>query len=405
MSPPHGFKSLPLPIAQLSLAAVLKCGQSFRWTTYPLKAAAPLEMENIKTNGQPTHEYRLVLRDRVVCLRQDVDTLFYRALFPESAASVPEDEVQVRDKQTLAWLRDYFQLDTDLVKLYSEWSEKDSVFRETVKDRFPGIRMLRQDPWENVVSFICSSNNHIGRITKMVQSLCTAFSDELCSLSTPHDGEETSTTVSYHPFPTPKQLADDGVAAKLRELGFGYRAEYVQRTAQILCEEHEDPEAYLKSLRDLPVEEARTELLKLCGVGPKVADCVLLMSLDKKAVVPVDTHVHQIALKYYGLRGTPQGKGGKVPMTPKIYEAVGTKLTQTWGEYAGWAHSVLFTADLRSFANYGLETPNASPIKSPATSVPPTPSEADSDYFGASPIKRRRSETKTRPQAKRVKTK
>jgi N-glycosylase/DNA lyase len=118
----------------------------------------------------------------------------------------------------------------------------------------------------------------------MVQSLCTSFSTAICIEYSPEDGEDPSSLQSYHPFPSPSQLAGEDVAAKLRELGFGYRAEYVQRTAQILCEEHEDPQAYLVGLRRLSVEDARTELLKLHGVGPKVADCVLLMSLDKVGI-------------------------------------------------------------------------------------------------------------------------
>lgn len=399
---PKGFKSLPLPIAQLSLAAVLKCGQSFRWSSIPL--AAGVKQEEEPENAYPSHEYRLALRDRVVCLRQDKDTLFYRAAFPDVPLS--EDQSAKRDKETLEWLRDYFQLDVDLVKLYSDWAERDVVFKETAL-RFSGIRILRQDPFENTISFICSSNNHINRIGKMVQSLCTEYGPLACSLPLPEDSEETSRdAIAYYGFPTPDKLTDESVSTRLRELGFGYRAEYVQRTAQMLCDEHEDPESYLVGLRKLSVEEARAELLKLCGVGPKVADCILLMSLDKRNVVPVDTHVHQIALKYYGLRGTPQGKGGKVPMTPKIYEAVCTKLVETWGDYAGWAHSVLFTADLRSFANYGLASPDSTPSKpeTPATSVPPTPTESDADYFGETPTKKRRSRTASAPRLKRVKT-
>jgi N-glycosylase/DNA lyase len=93
-------------------------------------------------------------------------------------------------------------------------------------------------------------------------------------------------------------------------------------------------------------------------------------------------------------------------MTPKIYEAVGSKLVETWGDYAGWAHSVLFTADLRSFASYGLPTPAGTPVKQslPPTPVPLTPSESDSDYFGESPAKKRKSRTLSPSKLKRVKT-
>jgi N-glycosylase/DNA lyase len=90
------------------------------------------------------------LQDRVVCLRQSPDTLFYRSVFPYSSVS-PEVEL-ARDNETLLWLKDYFQLDIDLVQLYNEWGEKDPVFARFGR-RFEGIRMLRQDPWENLVSY------------------------------------------------------------------------------------------------------------------------------------------------------------------------------------------------------------------------------------------------------------
>ena len=99
--------------------------------------------------------------------------------------------------------------------------------------------------------------------------------------SPPSASEKKALEVTYHAFPPPGKLAHPDVASRLRELGFGYRAEYIQRTAQLLCETHQDPLAFLGGLRKVDVDEARVELLKLHGVGPKVADCVLLMSLDK----------------------------------------------------------------------------------------------------------------------------
>ena len=145
--PALGFRALPLPIIQLSLAAVLKCGQSFRWSVFAL----PCEPGATEDPSSPTHEYRYCLRDRLICLRQSPDTLFYRSVYPESHTS-PAQEV-FREAETLAWLRDYFQLDVDLVKLYDDWSMRDPVFRK-LRDRFSGIRMLRQDPWENLVSYV-----------------------------------------------------------------------------------------------------------------------------------------------------------------------------------------------------------------------------------------------------------
>ncbi|TFK55085.1 DNA glycosylase [Heliocybe sulcata] len=415
---PAGFHALPLPIVQLSLAAVLKCGQSFRWSIFPL-SSGPVPPSH------PTHEYRLCLRDRVVCLRQSPDTLYYSTVLPtrdQHASSTIFEEEKVR-KETLDWIRDYFQLDVDLLHLYNDWSQRDPVFK-SFRDRFEGIRMLRQDPWENLISFICSSNNNISRITKMVTSLCEHFSPPLLSLPPPElysdssassllsppatplserplsqsqQQEDMSTERSlrtYHPFPSPAALASSSVASILRSLGFGYRAEYVQKTAQMLSEAHppkseddDSAERYLRTLRDMSTGEAREALLGFMGVGRKVADCVLLMSLDKKEVVPVDTHVHQIAMRYYGVSsGSKARSNGKIPMTPKIYDQVNAKLAEVWGDYAGWAHSVLFTADLKSFSTYGLDIPTPVPASSvsdlftglPTPPITPSPSPTKS---------------------------
>ncbi|KAI0273348.1 N-glycosylase/DNA lyase [Gloeopeniophorella convolvens] len=399
-----GFHALPLPLAQLSLSAVLRCGQSFRWSIHPLHAVLL---------SDPSHEYRLCLRDRVVCLRQSPDTLFYRSVFPDPPES-PEAG-STRDAETLLWLKDYFQLDIDLVKLYDEWSVKDPVFAK-LRSRFEGIRMLRQDPWENLISFICSSNNNIIRITKMVKSLCIKYSPPLLSmppplalpprLPTPPNSDDLVDATPepelevFHPFPPPSQLAAPEVAAMLRSQGFGYRADFIQKTAKMLIDEHgassstqgiEAPEKWLRTLRDKSTTEAREELLKLMGVGRKVADCVLLMSLDKSEVIPVDTHVHQIAIKHYGFRGA---SGAKQAMSPKLYDAISEKFMSVWGDYAGWAHSVLFTADLKAFSDHGLPTPIPSPVKRQVRT-----SQGAGDYFSVpTESPRKRGTKRARPQ-------
>lgn len=154
MSAPAGFYALPLPIAQLSLDAVLRCGQSFRWFAHPLFTSA-----DTPSFSEPKHEYRFALQDRVVCLRQSHTHLFYRSIYPDHVKDASQDS---GDTSTLAWIHDYFQLDVDLVKLYSEWSSRDDVFRRTVNARFTGIRILRQDPWENVASWVLTINAHPG---------------------------------------------------------------------------------------------------------------------------------------------------------------------------------------------------------------------------------------------------
>lgn len=128
----------------------------------------------------------------------------------------------------------------------------------------------------------------------MVKSLCTNYSASLLSLAPPSGSGEPE---SYHPFPPPSALAAPEVAANLRALRFGYRADFVQKTAKMLVERgvgpssskppsvfyagQEPAEVWLAGLRKEQTAIAREELIKFVGVGPKVADCVLLMSLDK----------------------------------------------------------------------------------------------------------------------------
>lgn len=165
----------------------------------------------------------------------------------------------------------------------------------------------------------------------------------------------------FHDFPTPEALTVPGIEAHLRELGFGYRAGYIAKTASIVVKEK--PEGWLQSLcnpeasdndsdqKALPkggregYRKAHEALLELQGVGPKVADCVSLMGLGWGEAVPVDTHVWQIAQRDYKF-----GKGKHKSLTKATYDAVGDYFRHLWGKEAGWAHSVLFAADLKTFS-------------------------------------------------------
>lgn len=255
------------------------------------------------------------MKNRVLLLRQEEQILYYASVGPGQDGLSDEDLV-----------KDYFNLHVDLKKLYAEWS-KDKRFH----GRLAGIRILRQDPWENLCSFICSSNNNIKRISKMVESLCSEFGPFIATV----EGQK------YYDFPSPQVLAADSVEAKLRELGFGYRARYINQTAKMVSE-MKDGLDYLGSLRAEDYTSARTALLAFSGVGPKVADCVCLMSLDKHDCVSVDTHVWQIATRDYRL---------KAKNNPKGHSAIQKYFQSLWGEYAGWAHSVLFAADLSDLKN------------------------------------------------------
>ena len=165
----------------------------------------------------------------------------------------------------------------------------------------------------------------------------------------------------FHDFPTAESLTGPGVEAHLRQLGFGYRAGYIAKTATIVAKEK--PEGWLESIcnhepyndspdqKPLPpggregYRKAHEALLELLGVGPKVADCVCLMGLGWGEAVPVDTHVWQIAQRDYKF-----GKGKHKSLTKATYDAIGDHFRELWGQEAGWAHSVLFAADLKTFS-------------------------------------------------------
>ena len=135
-------------------------------------------------------------------------------------------------------------------------------------------------------------------------------------------------------FPSPQSLTQPSSEALLRKLGFGYRAAYVTKTALALSEEP-DPHGYLMGLSKLPVAEAREILLRYSGVGPKVADCICLFGLGFNEVVPVDTHVWQIAYRDYGLRLKKKALSDG-PLTKDMYGQVKAALQDLWGPYAGW---------------------------------------------------------------------
>lgn len=255
---------------------------------------------------------------------------------------------------TLALVQHYFNLDPNLGHLYDQWASADANFKKKAP-KFAGVRILRQDPWEALIGFICSSNNNISRISSMVHNLCKHYGPLIGHIN----GEP------YHDFPTPEALADAKVEAHLTQLGFGYRAKYIAKTARIVAQEKGlqwleelcNPESPVFGSKPTSAGElveggregyrkAHDELLTLHGVGPKVADCVCLMGLGWSESVPVDTHVWQIAQRDYRF-----GKGKHSSLTAATYTAVANHFRKLWGKEAGWAHSVLFTADLKAFSD------------------------------------------------------
>ncbi|XP_056130162.1 N-glycosylase/DNA lyase [Lampris incognitus] len=341
------WRSLACARSELRLDLTLGCGQSFRWRE--------------TSDGYWTG----VMGGRVWTLTQTDDTLLYHVYNKQggqeegygrkrkACASVqglnksekrlkgalkqeevekPVDVTLEQDVKEEDMLTDYLQLNVKLGELYKEWGAADPHFK-SIANIFTGVRMLRQDPTECLFSFICTSNNHISRIQGMVERLCQSLGTLLCCLD----------QTSYYDFPSLSTLADSSVEACLRDLGFGYRARFLQQSAKQILDTH-GPQ-WLQGLRSVPYLQARDALRTLPGVGIKVADCVCLMSLDKTDAVPVDTHVWQIAKRDYKCAA---GNGQK-SLTDKVHRDIGDFFRQLWGPYAGWAHSVLFCADLKKF--------------------------------------------------------
>ncbi|XP_015148629.2 N-glycosylase/DNA lyase isoform X2 [Gallus gallus] len=284
---PTLWRWLRCPPAELRLDLVLASGQAFRW-----RESSP---------GAWTG----VLGDRVWTLRQERDRLWY-TVYGQETPGPETDRI----------LRDYFQLDVGLAALYRTWGAADPLFCQTAT-AFPGVRVLRQDPVECLLSFICTSNNHVARITTMIERLCQAFGQHLCSLD----------EQPFHAFPSLAALAGSEAEAKLQALGFGYRARFVSGTARAIAEGM--GAKGLCQLRAVPYAEARRVLCALPGVGAKAE------------AVPVDTHVWHIARQRYG------AALGARSLTARVHQEIGDFFRELWGPYAGWAQAVLFCADLR----------------------------------------------------------
>ncbi|OQR72183.1 N-glycosylase/DNA lyase-like [Tropilaelaps mercedesae] len=306
-------RTLTVSRSELNLDVVLRCGQSFRW--------------KLTDNG-----WMSTLRGRVYRLRQHDDGVEF-AVWEDKRPTNGSHRAMLQRNPEEA-LKDYLQLDVSLVKLYSEWSD-DPLFKD---DILPGVRILRQEPLECLMSFILSSCNNIPRISQMVDELCT-YGPQLAVI----DG------TAYHDFPSLEDLSKVGakLEPRLREAGFGYRAAYIAKAVYVLKER--GGEKWLRRLREESYETARKELMMLAGVGYKVADCVCLMALDKPAAVPVDTHVFKIARQHM----TSLQRLQKCSTT--VYPHIAEWFLKRFGPWSGWAQGVLFATRVRQTASDSLE--------------------------------------------------
>ena len=212
-----------------------------------------------------------------------------------------------------AMLRAYFRLDDDIDAIYADIC-RDRRVAEMVA-RYPGLRILRQEPWECTVAFICSSTSNIPRIHRNMEAMADSLGEPL----------ELAGEVR-HTFPTPERLASAGEGL-LRELGLGFRAPYVAAAARRVCDGRLD----LEGLVRLPYPEVKARLMECYGIGAKIADCIAVFALEKLEAFPVDVWVRRALAEWY------------FPMQKKPPDKAMVEWAQGYfGQYAGYSQQYLF---------------------------------------------------------------
>jgi N-glycosylase/DNA lyase len=225
------------------------------------------------------------------------------------------------------FVQNYFGLNDDLTKIKSCVGKDDYV--RSALQRFEGLRIVRQLPWECLISFICATYKSIAAIELMLKKLSIKYGEKQV-----FDG------LDFYTFPTIERLAN-ARENELQECGLGYRAKYVQKTAKKFLDETINLE-YLKAL---PYFEGRKALLEFSGVGFKVADCVLLFSLEKMEAFPVDVWVKRVILNHYANQlpsETVKKMQSHNSLTNSEYQKIGDFARSYFGRYAGYAQEYLF---------------------------------------------------------------
>ena len=338
---------------------------------------APLCLPVLLTSSSTVSSAYKTYAPVVVVIRETPTTTLYRPLTPFGNEEEEEEALVVLHRA----MRDYFQLDTSptLSELYHEWSNACPRLA-SIAPCLPGVRIINQDPWECLLSFICSSNNNIPRITKMLASIRQHYGQPLLKIPSAGGGTDED-YYQFYSFPTLQELATQATEQDLRsKCRMGYRAKYIMDTVEILLQQQEQQndndnddddddtgcgngdsgssggsisryeygERYLRDIlsnMEDPVE-VQTKLCELKGVGRKVADCVALFSLHQRDAIPIDTHVWNIAKRDYDPRGI---LGTLKSLTPKNYKLVADIFRTKFHTYPGWAHSLLFVAELPSY--------------------------------------------------------
>jgi len=201
---------------------------------------------------------------------------------------------------------------------------KDKIVKDAV-EKFQGMRILRQDPFQCLISFIVSSNSNIPKIKFCLENITKKFGKKVL-----WEGLE------FYLFPKPQKLAKASLA-DIKSCGVGYRDSFIIQAAKMIASKEID----FQNLKKMNYYTAKEEICKIPGVGNKVADCVMLFSLDKLESVPLDRWIIRILSKYYNDKFEIKTK----TITPKQYDTLHQKIIEHFGPYAGYSQQFLFKSE------------------------------------------------------------
>ena len=223
-------------------------------------------------------------------------------------------------KKNMKYETDFFRLDDNFEKISNDL-KNDSYVRNALK-MFPGLRLIRQNPFQCYISFIASSNSNIPNIKSRLQNLCKTFGRRKMV-----HGQE------FFLFPEPSDLANASVL-DIKKCGLGYRAKAVKTASLSVL----DGKIDFDFLKKIDYHTAKEELTKVFGIGNKVADCILLFSLEKLEAFPLDRWMLRILQKYYSKEFQISTK----TLTEKTYDQLHENIVEHFGSYAGYAQQFLF---------------------------------------------------------------
>jgi N-glycosylase/DNA lyase len=226
------------------------------------------------------------------------------------------------------WEQHVFRLDDDIKYILSSFS-KDTLVSEAIR-RYPGLRLMRQDPYQCMFSFLCASNTNILMIRRMLNSLSRKFGRKIVV-----DGKE------FFTFPTATDL-NRATIADLCSCGLGYRSKAVKLLAESISHGNLD----VKYLIQASYDDAKTELLKVYGIGNKIADCILLFSLEKLEAFPIDVWITRALSHHYNWLLSCYKKKENSNRNKKInydqYITFSETIRKYFGKYSGYAQQYIF---------------------------------------------------------------